>query len=76
MFTTRLSAHAKAQHLPLLLPVQRAAEQCPWLKTMVDSGAVYRPLRWTSPIATSLAHKHVHDSASMSMKTSSLRTLG
>ncbi len=65
-YTTRLSAHAKAQHLllgqalreyagaanktrllSLLLPVQRAAEQCSWLKTMVDAGEVYHPLRWT-----------------------------
>ena len=65
-YTTRLSAHAKAQHLPLgqalreyagaanrerllslLLPVQRAAEQCPWLKTMVDAREIYYPLRWT-----------------------------
>jgi superfamily II DNA or RNA helicase len=64
-YTTRLSAHAKAQHLPLgqalrqyagiankgrllslLLPVQRAAEACPWLKTMVDAGAIFHPLRW------------------------------
>ena len=65
-YTTRLSAHAKAQHLPLgqalreyagaaqkaqllslLLPVQRAAEQCAWLKRMVDAGEIYHPLRWT-----------------------------
>jgi non-specific serine/threonine protein kinase len=65
-YTTRLSAHAKAQHLPLgqalreyagatnkarllslLLPVQRAAAQCAWLKAMVDSGEIYHPLRWT-----------------------------
>jgi superfamily II DNA or RNA helicase len=65
-YTTRLSAHAKAQHLPLgqalreyagaankarllslLLPVQRAAEQCAWLKAMVDAGEIYHPLRWT-----------------------------
>jgi non-specific serine/threonine protein kinase len=64
-YTTRLSAHAKAQHLPLgqalgeyagaankgrllslLLPVQRAAESCPWLKAMVDTGEVFHPLRW------------------------------
>jgi SNF2-related domain/SNF2 Helicase protein/Helicase conserved C-terminal domain len=64
-YTTRLSAHAKAQHLPLgqalreyagaanrarllslLVPVQRAAESCPWLKAMVDSGEIYHPLRW------------------------------
>ncbi len=65
-YTTRLSAHAKAQHLPLgqalreyagpankarllslLLPVQRAAERCTWLKTMVDAGEIYHPLRWS-----------------------------
>ena len=64
-YTTRLSAHAKAQHLPLaealreyagaanrdrllslLLPVQRAAESCPWLKTLVDEGMIFHPLRW------------------------------
>ena len=65
-YTTRLSAAAKAQHLPLgkaleeyrgaknrerllslLLPVQRAAETCPWLKAMVDAGEIYHPLRWS-----------------------------
>jgi non-specific serine/threonine protein kinase len=64
-YTTQLSAHGKAQHLPLgqalreyagakskerllslLLPVQRAAEICPWLKAMVDSGEIFHPLRW------------------------------
>jgi non-specific serine/threonine protein kinase len=65
-YTTRLSAHATAQHLPLgqalreyagaankerllslLLPVQRAAGSCPWLKAMVDEGEIFHPLRWT-----------------------------
>ena len=65
-YTTRLSAHAKAQHVPLgqalseyagtanrerllalLVPVQRAAESCAWLKAMVDAGEIYHPLRWT-----------------------------
>jgi non-specific serine/threonine protein kinase len=65
-YTSRLSAHARAEHLPLgralseyagaknrsrllslLLPVQRAANQCPWLKTMVDTREVFHPLRWT-----------------------------
>ena len=65
-YTTRLSAHAKAQHLPLgqalreyaggankarllslLMPVQRAGEQCAWLKTMIDAGEIYHPLRWS-----------------------------
>jgi superfamily II DNA or RNA helicase len=65
-YTTRLSAAAKAQHLPLgkalqeysgaknrerllslLMPVQRAAEHCAWLKQMVDAGEIFHPLRWT-----------------------------
>jgi non-specific serine/threonine protein kinase len=65
-YTARLSAHAKAQHLPLaqalreyagpkgkarllslLLPVQRAAEQCAWLRAMLDEGEIFHPLRWT-----------------------------
>lgn len=69
-YTTRLSAHGKAQHLPLgqalhefagvanrqrllslLVPVQRAAEGCPWLKGMVDAGEIFHPLRWTPPEA-------------------------
>ena len=33
--------------LSLLVPVQRAAETCPWLKTMVDAGEIFHPLRWT-----------------------------
>src|SRR5271165_6735440 len=64
-YTTRLSAHAKALHLPLgqalreyagaanrerllslLLPVQRAAESCRWLKAMADTGEISNPLRW------------------------------
>jgi superfamily II DNA or RNA helicase len=64
-YTTRLSAEAKPQHLPLgramqeyagtrnrerllslLMPVQRAAEQCPWLKAIVDGGEIYHPLRF------------------------------
>jgi non-specific serine/threonine protein kinase len=65
-YTHRLSAHGKAQHLPLgqalhdyagaankvrllslLLPVQRAAERCAWLKQMVDAGEIFHPLRWS-----------------------------
>ncbi len=65
-YTSRLSAHGKAQHLPLgqalrdyagaanksrllslLLPVQRAAERCGWLKQMVDGGEIFHPLRWS-----------------------------
>ncbi len=66
-YTTRLSAQARAQHLPLsealreyagaknkarllslLKPVQEGATACPWLRTMVDSGEIYHPLRWSA----------------------------
>jgi superfamily II DNA or RNA helicase len=33
--------------LALLLPLQRAAEQVPWLKQMIDSREVFHPLRWS-----------------------------
>jgi superfamily II DNA or RNA helicase len=70
-YTTRLSAQAKAQHLPLgqalreysgaakrekllslLMPVQRAAETCAWLKAMVDSQEIFHPLRWSAADAS------------------------
>ena len=41
----------KARLLSLLLPVQRAAERCAWLRAMVDAGEIYHPLRWTPPEA-------------------------
>src|SRR5262252_6752328 len=72
-YTTRLSAHAKAQHVPLgqalreyagaenrdrllslLLPVQRAAESCSWLKAMVETGEIFHPLRWVPTQAMQL----------------------
>jgi superfamily II DNA or RNA helicase len=37
----------RSRLLSLLLPVQRAAAECPWLKAMVDAGEIYHPLRWT-----------------------------
>jgi len=37
----------KEQLLSLLLPVQRAAERCAWLKRMVDAGEIFHPLRWS-----------------------------
>jgi superfamily II DNA or RNA helicase len=38
----------KDRLLSLLLPVQRAAEGCPWLKAMIDAGEIFHPLRWTA----------------------------
>ena len=44
----------KDKLLSLLVPVHRASESCPWLKTMVDEGEIYQPLRWTAPEAMQL----------------------
>jgi SNF2 domain-containing protein/SNF2 helicase protein/helicase-like protein len=44
-------ARNKERLLSLLLPVQRAAEQCAWLKEMVDQGEIFHPIRWTPPEA-------------------------
>ena len=40
-------AARKDRLLALLLPVQRAAEACPWLKRMVDAGEIFHPLRFS-----------------------------
>jgi non-specific serine/threonine protein kinase len=37
----------KERLLSLLLPVQRAAERCAWLKQMVDAAEIFHPLRWS-----------------------------
>ena len=66
-YTAKLSAQARAQHLPLsqalreyagaknkarllslLLPVQRAAAECAWVRAMVDTSEIYHALRWTA----------------------------
>jgi superfamily II DNA or RNA helicase len=39
-------AKNRARLLSLLMPVQRAAERCQWLKAMVDAGEIFHPLRW------------------------------
>ena len=47
-------ARNKPRLLSLLLPVQRAAEQCAWLKAMVDAGEIFHPLRWSPAEALQL----------------------
>src|SRR5712691_13266769 len=44
----------KGRLLSLLLPVQRASETCAWLKSLVDSGEIFHPLRWTPQEAIQL----------------------
>ena len=41
----------RAGMLKLLLPVNKAAEQSPWVKSLVDSGTVFQPQAWTPPDA-------------------------
>ena len=44
----------RARLLALLMPVQRAAECCDWLRRLVDDGDIYHPLRWTPAEASQL----------------------
>jgi superfamily II DNA or RNA helicase len=44
----------RKQLLSLLVPVQRAAEKCAWLRPMIDAGEIYHPLRWTPQEASRL----------------------
>jgi hypothetical protein len=37
----------KEKLLSLLMPVQRAAEHCEWLRRMVDEGEIFHALRWS-----------------------------
>jgi superfamily II DNA or RNA helicase len=40
--------------LSLLMPVQRAAERCEWLRPLIESGEIYHPLRWKPAEAAQL----------------------
>ena len=40
-------ASNKDKLLSLLLPVQRAAERCAWLRSMVDEHEIFHPIRWS-----------------------------
>ena len=40
--------------LSLLVPVQRAAEHCPWLMPMIEAGEIFHPLRWSPQEAARL----------------------
>lgn len=40
-------ARNKAQLLSLMVPVQRAAERCDWVRAKLESREIYHPLRWT-----------------------------
>lgn len=49
-------AAKRGRLLSLLLPVQRASQDCPWLRTMVDRGEIFHPMRWTPGDAMRLLH--------------------
>ena len=53
-----LEQYAGAKNRPalvkLLSPIQQAAEVCGWVKDLVDSGDVYRPMAWTAAHAWQL----------------------
>jgi non-specific serine/threonine protein kinase len=41
------SAKDKQRLIALLTPIERAADKCAWVKALVDSGAIFRPLSWS-----------------------------
>jgi non-specific serine/threonine protein kinase len=47
-------ARNRERLLSLLMPVQRAAAQCLWLRQMVDAGEIFHPLRWSAQQAARL----------------------
>ena len=49
-------AAKRGRLLSLLLPVQRASQDCPWLKAMVDEGEIFHPIRWTPADALRFLH--------------------
>ena len=53
-----LEQYAGAKNRPalvkLLSPIQQAADVCGWVKDLVDSGDVYRPMAWTAAHAWQL----------------------
>ena len=56
-----LEQYAGARNRPalvkLLSPIQQAAEVCDWMKDLVDSGDVYRPMAWTAARAWRLLRR-------------------
>ncbi len=50
----------KDRLLALLLPLQRAGEQVPWLRDLIASREIYHPLRWTASEALRFLHDVPH----------------
>ncbi len=50
------AAADKPRLLALLQPLQRAAEHCPWLDSLITSREIFHPLRWTASEAIRLLH--------------------
>ena len=50
------AAADKERLLALLAPLQRAGEDCLWLKNLVDSREIFQPLRWSAGEALTLLH--------------------
>jgi len=44
----------KSKLLTLLVPIQRAAETCIWLRPVVEAGEIFHPLRWSIQDASRL----------------------
>ena len=54
------AAADKGRLLALLAPLQRAAENCAWLKVLLDRREIFQPLRWTAREALTLLNDAQH----------------
>ncbi|HAT12110.1 MAG TPA: ATP-dependent helicase [Planctomycetes bacterium] len=50
------AAADKERLLALLAPLQRAGEECVWLKGLIDRREIFQPLRWTAGEALTFLH--------------------
>jgi non-specific serine/threonine protein kinase len=50
----------KERLLALLMPLQRAAEHCGWLKQLIDAREIFHPLRWSAAEALQFLHDVPH----------------
>ena len=75
-----LREYAGAAHkdslLNLLMPVQRAAESCTWLKQIVDNGEIFHPLHWQPQDALRFLHDVAALESAGVVSTECLRTGG
>jgi SNF2 family DNA or RNA helicase len=62
-------AQQQKQLMNILQPIQSAAETCPWINTLIESGDIYHPLAWSIEEAYRfLAQTSVYEQAGIVVK--------